>query len=120
MPEKLQAYAIKRPAFAFSIADLIWIKKNPNYRLTATPFVPDYKEKVFAGDAAPWKGAVGIEQVRAINPGVAGGLEKAIDISKACKGEKGVVRIGDHFLPKKVICQIEKAGKKVATAPAPA
>jgi hypothetical protein len=110
----LQAYAIKKPAFVFGVEDLIHIKDSPTLRLTATPFVHDYEDKVFLGHAAPWKGAKGIETVRGINPGVAAGLEKAISISKACAGEKGVVRVGDRYLPKKVICQIEKAGKKAA------
>jgi hypothetical protein len=108
----LQAYAIKKPAFVFGIEDLMAVKDNPNMRLTATPFVHNYEDVVFLGHAAPWKGAKGIDAVREINPGVASGLERAISISKACAGTKGVVRVGDRYLPKKVICQIEKAGKK--------
>jgi len=112
----LQAYAIKKPAFVFGVEDLMHVKTNPNIRLTATPFVHGYEDKVFLGGAAPWKGAKGIEQVREINPDVAAGLEKAIDISQACEGVKGVVRVGDRYLPKKVICQIEKAGRKATPA----
>ena len=108
----LQAYAIKKPAFVFGVEDLMHVKDNPNMRLTATPFVHGYEDKVFLGHAAPWKGAKGIDAVREINPGVAGGLEKAISISKSCAGVTGVVRVGDRYLPKKVICQIEKAGRK--------
>jgi hypothetical protein len=108
----LQAYAIKKPAFVFGIEDLMFVKDNPNMRLTATPFVHNYEDTVFLGHAARWKGAKGIEAVRSVNPGVAAGLERAISISKSCAGEKGVVRVGDRYLPKKVICQIEKAGKK--------
>jgi len=115
MPRNLlQAYAIKSPRFVFGIEDLAYVKDNPSLRLTATPFVHDYEDKVFLGHAAPWKGAKGIEAVREINPGVAGGLEKAIKISKECAGTTGVVRVGDRYLPKKVICQIERAGKKPA------
>jgi len=116
--EKLQAYAIKKPAFVFGIQDLMAVKDNSKMRLTATPFVHNYGDTVFLGHAAWWKGAKGIEQVRAIHPGVADGLEKAIAISRACSekniGEaaKGVVRVGDRYLPKKVICQMEKAGRK--------
>jgi len=108
----LQAYAIKKPAFVFGIEDLAFVKDNRNLRLTATPFVHGYEDKVFLGHAAPWKGAKGVEGVRAIKPEVAEGLEKAISISKSCAGVKGVVRVGDRYLPKKVICQIEKAGRK--------
>jgi hypothetical protein len=113
MPQNLlQAYAIKKPAFVFGVEDLMAVRDNPNMRLTATPFVHNYEDTVFLGHAAPWKGAKGIEAVRSVNPGVAAGLERAISISKSCAGEKGVVRVGDRYLPKKVICQIEKAGKK--------
>ena len=109
----LQAYAIKKPAFVFGVEDLMHVKDNPNVRLTATPFVHGYEDKVFLGHAAPWKGVKGIEAVREINPGVAAGLERAInEFSKPCAGVKGVVRVGDRYLPKKVICQIEKAGRK--------
>lgn len=112
----LQAYAIKKPAFVFGVEDLMHVKDNPNMRLTATPFVHGYEDKVFLGHAVRWKGAKGIEQVREINPDVAAGLEKAISISKACEGVKGVVRVGDRYLPKKVICQIERAGRKATPA----
>ncbi len=108
----LQAYAIRKPAFVFTIEDLMHVKDSPEMRLTASPFVHNYEDIVFLGHAAPWKGAKGIDQVESINPGVASGLRRAISISKACAGEKGVVRVGDRWLPKKVICQIEKAGKK--------
>jgi len=113
----LQAYAIKSPRFEFGIQDLAFVKDNPYLRLTATPFVHGFEDKVFLGHAAPWKGVKGIEEVRKINEDVAAGLEKAInEYSKPCAGVKGVVRVGDRYLPKKVICQIEikekKAGKK--------
>lgn len=112
----LNAYAIKKPAFVFGIDDLMHVKDDPTMRLTASPFVHGFEEKVFLGHAAPWKGSKGIEQVRAINSKVAAGLEKAIGISQDCKKVYGVVRVGDRFLPKKVICQIEKAGKKTSPA----
>ncbi len=114
----LKAYAIRRPAFEFTIDDLMHVKENPNMRLTASPFTHNYEDKVFLGRAVRWKGAKGIEQVKEINPDVAAGLEKAIDISKECSVEKkgdavkGVVRVGDRWLPKKVICQIEEAAKR--------
>jgi len=112
----LKAYAIRRPAFEFTIDDLMHVKENPNMRLTASPFTHNYEDKVFLGRAARWKGAKGIEQVREINPDVAAGLEKAIEISQECEGVKGVVRVGDRWLPKKVICQIEKAAEKKGKA----
>lgn len=117
----LNAYAIKAPAIVGTIKDLIAIKNDPTIRLTATPFVHDFENKVFAGGAVPWKGVKGIEAVREIKPSVAEGLEKAISISKECRAydEKGnlinpdnagSVRVGDRYLPRKVLCQIEKAG----------
>ena len=117
MPRNLlQAYAIKKPAFEFGVEDLMLVKDNPNMRLTATPFVHDYENTVFLGHAAPWKGVKGIEKLRESFPDTAAALEKAISNSKSCAGEKGVVRVGDRWLPKKVICQIEKAGKKAPAA----
>lgn len=107
----LNAYAIKAPQIVGTIKDLVAIRNDPTIRLTATPFVHDFENKVFVGGAAPWKGVRGIDAVREINAGVADGLEKAIEISQKCAGVKGVVRVGDRYLPKKVICQIEKAGK---------
>jgi hypothetical protein len=53
-----------------------------------------------------------IEMVKKINTRVGEGLERAIDISQACKDVEGVVKVGNRWLPKKAICQIEKAGKK--------
>lgn len=108
----LQAYAIKRPSFVFSVEDFLHIKQNPSMRLTATPFVHNFEDVVFLGAAAPWKGVKGITNVEAVNPKVAAGLRNAIRISQECSGVKGVVRVGGRYLPKKVICQIEKAGKK--------
>jgi hypothetical protein len=118
MPEGLlSAYAIKKPAFKLGIEDLIYVRDHPGYRLTATPFVHNYEDTVFLGHAAPWKGVKGLDALASVNSDVAAGLRNAITNSKACKGTKGVVRVVDRFLPKKVICQIEKAGKP---APAPA
>jgi len=107
----LEAYAIRSPRFTFSIEDFLKVKGSPKMRLTKTPFVHDYEDKVFIGKAVDWKGAEGVEQVREINPDVADGLEKAISISEACEGVKGIVASGDRFLPKKVICQIKVAAE---------
>jgi len=118
----LQAYAIKKPAFVFGIEDLMAVKDSPTMRLTATPFVHNYEDTVFLGHAAPWKGIKGAKgagvpkELKARFPGVADGLSKIIDISQACRGVKGVVRWGDHWLPKKVICQIERAKGRAAPA----
>ncbi|RLG99507.1 hypothetical protein DRO19_02065 [Candidatus Bathyarchaeota archaeon] len=112
----LKAYAIRKPAFTFTIDDLMHVKDSSTMRLTASPFVHNYEDVVFLGHAAPWKGKKGIEKVREINPDVAAGLEKAIEISQECEGVKGVVRVGDRWLPKKVICQIEKAAEKKGKA----
>jgi hypothetical protein len=107
---KISAYGIK---VTFKPEDLIAIRDNTSYRLTATPFVDDFESVRIPGHAVKWKGAEGIEEVRAINTRVAEGLERAInEYSKPCAGIKGVVRVGNRYLPKKVICQIEKAHKK--------
>ncbi len=113
----LQAYAIKKPAFVFGIEDLMHVKDDPTMRLTATPFVHDYEDTVFLGHSVPWKGAKGIEEVRKINSKVADGLEEAIKISEACEKVYGSTRVGDRWLPNKVICQIEKKTRKT---PSPA
>jgi len=118
VPIKLHAYAIKKPAFTFTIDDLVRIRQNPNYRLTASPFAGE--DVVFAGRSVPWKGVKGIETVREINKDVAAGLEKAISISQACRDKKGVTLFRGRWLPYKVICQIEKKGKAVAVTPKPA
>jgi hypothetical protein len=112
---KLSAYGIKVSA---TPEDLILIRDNASYRLTAYPFVSDFEEVRFPGHAVPWKlgrhtpSHENIEKVKKINLRVGEGLERAIDISQACKDVEGVVKVGDRWLPKKAICQIEKAGKK--------
>jgi hypothetical protein len=113
---KLSAYGIK---VTFKPEDLVLIRDSASYRLTASPFVSDFESVRIPGHAVPWKigrhkpSRENIEVVRKINPRVAEGLERAInEYSKPCAGVKGVVRIGDRYLPKKVVCQIEKAGKK--------
>jgi hypothetical protein len=118
LPEGLlNAYAIKKPAFKLGIEDLIYVRDSPAFRLTQTPFVHGFEDTVFLGHAAPWKGVKGLEALASVNSKVAAGLRNAIKISQACKDEKGVVRVGDRYLPKKVICEMEKAGKPT---PAPA
>jgi hypothetical protein len=112
---KLSAYGIKVSA---SPEDLILIRDNASYRLTASPFTSDFEEVKFPGHSVPWKlgrhkpSHENIEMVKKINMRVGEGLERAIDISQACRGVEGVVKVGNRWLPKKVICQIEKAGKK--------
>jgi len=109
---KLSAYAIKVSATPL---DLITIRDNASYRLTASPFVDNPEEVRFPGHAVPWKlgrhkpSPENIEKVRKINARVAEGLERAIAISRECKDVEGVQRVGNRWLPKKVLCQIEKA-----------
>jgi len=106
---KLNAYAIQKPRITATLRDVYDVKTDPSMRLTASPFVYNADETVFLGRAAPWKGAQGLSQVEEINSGVAEGLRRAIAISKSCAGVKGTVAVGGRLLPKKVLCQIEKA-----------
>ena len=118
---KLSAYAIK---VSVTPEDIIAIRDNASYRLTANPFVDNPEEVRFPGHAVPWKlgrhkpSRENIELVKKINRDVGEGLEKAISISQECKGVKGVIKVGNRWLPKKVICQIEKAGKTVTVTAA--
>ena len=113
---KLNAYAIQKPRIAATLEDVYKIKKNSDIRLTATPFVENAEDVVFIGGAAPWKGLKGPKgggvpkELREQFPKIADGLERAIEISQSCKGVTGTVLFGGRLLPKKVLCQIEKAG----------
>lgn len=104
----VNAYALKKE---LTPEDILAIRANPSLRLTASPMVHNYEDIAFLGRAAPWKGADGIAEVEAINPDVAEGLREAIKISKACANVKGIVKVGDRYLSRKVLCQIEKAKK---------
>jgi hypothetical protein len=110
---KLSAYGIKKPSP--SVEEMLAIKQAAGIRLTASPFTGNYEDIVFPGRSAPWKGVKGIAGVRAMNAGVAEGLDKAITISRACRGVTGVRRVGNRWLPNKAICEIEKSGHREAT-----
>jgi len=104
------AYAIKRPVAVVNLADIAMARKDPGISLRVSPFAADGGLDVMSvGAAVPWKGTVGIENVREKNPGVAAGLERAIQISKSCAGEKGTVMVGGRLMTKKALCQIRKS-----------
>jgi len=107
---KLNAYAIKKPAFVLGLADLIAVKGDSNMRLTASPFAGD--DVVFVGKAADWKGTKGAAFEKKAPAGVVSGLRAAIGISKACAGVKGTTMVGGRLLPKKVVCQMERGKRK--------
>jgi len=114
---KLTAYGIK---VSLSPQDIVAIRKDPSIRLTATPFIDNFEEIRIPGESVKWKGLKKekgeelddfLARLEKVNPDVAAGLKKAIKISKECAEVTGVRRVGRRFLPNKVICQIEKAGK---------
>jgi hypothetical protein len=113
----LSAYAIKKPAFVFGVEDMMLVKDSPSMRLTASPFTQDAENVVFLGHAAPWKGKHGAafwdiaDSYKGKKGSVGNGLKAAIAISKACANITGTARVGGRLLPKKVICQMEKASK---------
>jgi hypothetical protein len=72
-----------------SVKDLVSIAMSPGARVARTPFGPAGIGTWYIGRSVPWKAVRGLEAVRAINPRVAGGLEKGISISKA-HHERGV------------------------------
>lgn len=125
MPQ-LSAYAIHKPTFRFGVEDLNLVRTSPDMRLTASPFTHNADEIVFLGSAVPWKGLHGAKfweeaEKHKGNPEkgqkgktVAEGLRAAIEISKACRGRKGTIRVGGRLLPKKVVCQMERATKEEA------
>lgn len=66
-----------------SVEGIIKAAKNPDIRVYATrqgAYVGE--KKLVGGDSVAWKGAVGLEAVRNINPKVGAGLSNAIRVSK--------------------------------------
>jgi hypothetical protein len=72
-----------------SVKDLVSIAMSPGARVARTPFGPAGIGTWYIGRAVPWKAVRGLESVRAINPRVASGLQRAIGISKSHR-ERGV------------------------------
>ena len=68
----------------FTAKDLLEVARDPGMRVGSTPFGAEHGERtIYIGKSVPWKGVKGIESVRAVNPRVAAGLEKARAISMA-------------------------------------
>ena len=66
----------------FSAKDLLEVANDPSMRVGSTPFgAPEGEMTMYIGRSVPWKGVKGMEAVRAANPRVAAGLEKARAIS---------------------------------------
>lgn len=104
------AYAIERPKAIIGLQDIAMARKDPTMSLRVSPFAADGGTDVMSvGAAVPWKGTVGIANLREKNPEVAAGLERAISISKSCAGVKGTEMVGGRLLTKKAVCQIKKA-----------
>jgi len=72
-----------------SVKDLVSIAMSPGARVARTPFGPAGIGTWYIGRAVPWKAVRGLESVRAINPRVASGLQRAIGISQSHR-ERGV------------------------------
>lgn len=74
----------------FSAKDLLEIANDSRMRTGTTPFgAPEGEVQRYIGRSVPWKGVRGIENIRAINPGVAAGISRARDISMGHR-EKGI------------------------------
>lgn len=66
----------------FSAKDLLEVAMDSRMRTGVTPFgAPEGEVVRYLGRSVPWKGAIGIEAVKAINPGVGAGIAKARAIS---------------------------------------
>lgn len=103
-----KAYRLVRPQL--TVMDVISIRGNSKLRLTTSPFgiTPEQYEQnppLYIGSAVPWKGARGIDKVKAINAKVGAGLEAAIKISKKYADTKGTVLYNGKLYPKKCIEQ---------------
>jgi len=100
----------------YTILDVAGVAANPMFRTAVTPFGITGRINRYVGKSAPWKGVVGIEAVKSINPAVAAGLARAISMSKAHR-EKGVVEImtphGPKVMPAKAAA-MARAGKNAA------
>lgn len=62
----------------FTAKDLLEVARDPGMRVASTPFGAAHGERtMYIGKSVPWKGVKGIENVRAVNPRVAAGIEAA-------------------------------------------
>jgi hypothetical protein len=101
-----------------TVLDMVRIAMTPGVRISSTPFGPLGSRTFYVGRSVPWKMVHGIDQVRARNPAVAAGLEKAIRVSQA-HHEKGVsvVRVdgGLKLMPTKAAMMMGAKGDVVAS-----
>lgn len=92
-----------------SLVDVAEIAGDRAHRTATTPFgAPPGRSQRYVGRSVPWK-----LNAAAMPTEVESGLKKAITISKACAGVKGVSvnPLNGETVPAKVICQLKKAGK---------
>lgn len=87
-------------------------RRDPSVFLGYTYFgtITDGIPKVVSRRPVAWKGVKGIDAVRAVNPGVAEGLTRAIEISRGARGQRGVfgMRVGPNLfvvIPYKAVHQ---------------
>lgn len=106
------ANLLARPEYAYYLLKS-HTSKDPSVFLGYTYFgtITDGLPKIVSRTPVGWKGKKGIEAVRAVNPGVASGLEAAIKISKDAAGTKGVfgMKVGPNLfvvIPRKSIHQV--------------
>ena len=108
------------------LKDLNRLELDNTLSLSATPFgATEEDESLYVKRAVPWKGVTGtLEEIFATlnqyvgkkGVGVGNALRKAIDVSRACAGTKGIARHPKfgYAIPAKALCQImeqKKAGK---------
>ena len=114
----VNSYAFKR---VLTPEDALRVRQTPGIRLTSSPFMPGYRDASVPGRSVVWKGLKKkkdesldeyLSRLGKVKTGVASGLEKAIDISRACEKVTGVVKVGDRWIPAKAICQIKEAAKR--------
>ena len=114
----VNSYAFRR---VLTPEDALRVRQTPGIRLTSSPFMPGYRDASVPGRSAPWKGLKKekgesldeyLSRLGKVNSDVASGLEKAVDISRACEGVKGVYKVGDRWIPAKAICQIKEAAER--------
>jgi len=114
----VNSYAFKR---ILTPEDALRVRQTPGIRLTSSPFMPGYRDASVPGRSVVWKGLKKdedektedyLDRLGKVNSKVASGLGKAIDISKACKGVTGVIKVGDRWIPAKAICEIKEAAER--------
>ncbi len=92
-----------------TLIDVAEVAADPAFRTARTPFgaLPGRIQR-YVGRSVPWK-----KHKERMPTAVRTGLDKAIGISRGCKGVLGVGvnPITGEVVPAKVICQLKAAGK---------